>query len=211
MTDTANHAAEIAASFVDGLKEFMTVEQWEEMRAKNATPRYAGNVCASHDYCDANTVMAPAFLDVMRREIDLQSEADLALWGEAWAIAKRDHLTAPVPLSLALTMSNGFAWSDPEPTEFATYWAALNTAIAARGCGDPATWLEADAMFYKSPRLTPEAVAVIFHIDGGREPETLRSLLVSLRREAGDWAEQLCGERDGLDELLVRIDAALKA
>jgi len=211
MTDTAAQAAEIAASFVALLKEELTVTEWDEMRAKNATPEYAGSVCASHDYCDANMVMAPAFADVMGREIELQSEADCTLWGEAWDIAKRDYLSAPVPLSLALTMSNGFAWSDPEPTEFATYWAALNTAIAARGYGDPATWAEADAMFYKSPRPTPEAAAVILHTGDEREPETLRSLLVSLRREAGDWAEQLCGERDGLDELLVRIDAALKA
>lgn len=44
--------------------------------------------CASHNQCDANMYMAPAFASVMGREIDLQSDADTILWGEAWDYAK---------------------------------------------------------------------------------------------------------------------------
>ena len=44
--------------------------------------------CASHDFCDANEVMAKAFKTVMGREINLQSDYDKWIWGMAWTLAK---------------------------------------------------------------------------------------------------------------------------
>lgn len=82
----------LALAFVMLLHADLSAEQWQEMRRRNAT--YGAGVCASHDFCDANMVMAPAFEEVMGREIDLQSDSDLALWSQAWDIAKTEHLTA---------------------------------------------------------------------------------------------------------------------
>ena len=45
-------------------------------------------ICHSHDFCDANEVMAEAFAAVVGRSIDLQSDADSELWSEAWASYK---------------------------------------------------------------------------------------------------------------------------
>lgn len=87
-------AENIAAAFVKLLREALTEEQWISMRAKNATPDYAGDVCASHDYCDANDPMADAFESVVGRPVDGDNAADCRLWGEAWAIAKASDLTA---------------------------------------------------------------------------------------------------------------------
>lgn len=55
----------------------------------NKTPAYAGSSCASHDQCDANMYMAPAFEFVMGREINLQSDDDTELWGKAWDFVKQ--------------------------------------------------------------------------------------------------------------------------
>lgn len=59
-----------------------------EIRAKNLQPDYAGPVCATHDYIDANLLMLDAFRDVTGREAVPQSKADARAWSEAWAIAK---------------------------------------------------------------------------------------------------------------------------
>lgn len=53
------------------------------------------NVCASHDHCDANMPMSEAFAEVMGREIDLQNQDEIALWNEAWRIAKAEGFAFP--------------------------------------------------------------------------------------------------------------------
>ena len=45
-------------------------------------------VCCSHDYLDANETMAAAFKSTMKREIDLDDLADVALWNAAWDMSK---------------------------------------------------------------------------------------------------------------------------
>lgn len=84
--------ARLADTFASMLRDHLSPEQWEEMREKNATARYADPVCASHDYCDANDVMAAA---CRRVRVSLTTEAGRAAWNAAWPLAKRHYLTAP--------------------------------------------------------------------------------------------------------------------
>ncbi len=49
---------------------------------------YGPNVCASHDFCDANMPMAEAFESLFGREPDLISDTDFNIWAEAWDLAK---------------------------------------------------------------------------------------------------------------------------
>ena len=63
------------------------IDVMREVVEKNSTEEYDG-VCASHDYCDANLVMAEAFNKICRREAEIDSEEDSYWWGEAWNYAK---------------------------------------------------------------------------------------------------------------------------
>jgi hypothetical protein len=93
--------AALARSFVAGLRTALSPQQFEDMRARNASPDFSWPVCASHDFVDANEVMAYAFRIIMGRDIlpegqESMADADMELWNAAWAIARRDYLTAPI-------------------------------------------------------------------------------------------------------------------
>lgn len=47
--------------------------------------------CATHDFCDANVLMAEAFERAMDRSMRLESQVDMALVNGAWGIAKARH------------------------------------------------------------------------------------------------------------------------
>ena len=83
----------LALEFVTQLKACLSADQLAEIRKRNATPQYSGDVCASHDFIDANMVMNDAFEKVVGRELDAQNGADCVLWSKAWDIAKREFLT----------------------------------------------------------------------------------------------------------------------
>lgn len=87
--NTAHKARDLAYAFSRLLRAELG-DEIETVIARNQTPAYAGNICASHDFCDANEVMAAAFQEVTGREIDLQSDADSGLWSAAWKLAKED-------------------------------------------------------------------------------------------------------------------------
>jgi hypothetical protein len=89
-------AEEIAAVFAGVLIGWLTEAEMAEVRRRNATPESAGNACASHDYCDANMAMDPAFTLVTHHPAGAFQWIDNRLWSEAWGIAKRKYLTAPV-------------------------------------------------------------------------------------------------------------------
>lgn len=63
-----------------------------EIAARNARPDYQG-ACATHDFADANMIMAEAFESAMGRAIDIASDADCALWNRAWDIARARKFT----------------------------------------------------------------------------------------------------------------------
>lgn len=48
-------------------------------------------ICHSHDYTDANVIMAEAWDNVMHSEIDLQSDSQTGLWNDAWREAKDEE------------------------------------------------------------------------------------------------------------------------
>jgi hypothetical protein len=105
----------LAKAFATVLGDWLTANQWAEMRAANVNHRDDG-VCASHNYCDSNMAMAEAFKSVTGREPSASFEthydadagqhvaddpaeeaqclADSALWNAAWDIAKPRYLTA---------------------------------------------------------------------------------------------------------------------
>lgn len=75
----------IAGSFVSRLQAQMTAQQFAEMQNLNAVAD--SGICHSHDYCDANEVMADAFTNWTGREVDTTNDDDRALWSAAWAYA----------------------------------------------------------------------------------------------------------------------------
>jgi hypothetical protein len=47
-------------------------------------------VCHTHDFCDANMVMADAMLEVTGKEVDVQDDGQRHLWNQAWEYAVRN-------------------------------------------------------------------------------------------------------------------------
>lgn len=83
------HTVEMAIRFDTLLREFLTKQEYAEMKRLNSTdPAYATSSCASHNYCDANEFMSDAFTAVNGREMNPSNEADCALWNRAWEIAR---------------------------------------------------------------------------------------------------------------------------
>lgn len=91
-TLTDARAVMIGETFATMLAACLTPAQWAEMLERNRT--VGAGVCASHDFCDSNMVMDPAFTAVMGREAEASSTDDAALWSAAWDHAKARHLTA---------------------------------------------------------------------------------------------------------------------
>lgn len=89
----------VANEFARRLQDDLDPPEFDELQRRNRT--YEAGTCASHDFTDANVYMAEAFETVLGREpladgIDSETgQADAALWGEAWSIAKERYLTAP--------------------------------------------------------------------------------------------------------------------
>jgi hypothetical protein len=63
-------------------------DNFDEVCRRNATADYQGGCCASHDFCDANMVMAAAFEKAVGREFDFDNPADTDLWNAAWDRAR---------------------------------------------------------------------------------------------------------------------------
>ena len=78
---TARVATRFAALLLDDIGEAKMLE----VKARNATES-SPDVCHSHDFCDANMVMADAFQAETGRPIDIDSDADLKTWNDAWAM-----------------------------------------------------------------------------------------------------------------------------
>lgn len=95
LTETP-HKEWLAERFAAILKEWLTAEQWADMKRKNETdPRYTGGVCASHDYCDANMAMDQAWRERFATSPNADDEAQATLWSTAWDLAKERHLGKP--------------------------------------------------------------------------------------------------------------------
>jgi len=82
----------IATEFCKVLREWLTPEQMREVVKRNET--YGADVCATHDFCDANMAMLEAFTTAGERTIlDCEDgtpefEDATALWNRVWDMAK---------------------------------------------------------------------------------------------------------------------------
>jgi hypothetical protein len=85
--------AKLADEFDAELRAELSESDYDDAVVLNRDEESAG-VCHTHDFCDANVFMAEAFEKVVGRPIDLQSDADTALWNAAWSEWKsRDVVT----------------------------------------------------------------------------------------------------------------------
>ena len=86
----------IAKAFRDEMRRELPQEILERIDHKNWQSGKDG-CCASHDYCDSNTLMGGAFVSVMGRESLAGSSKDVELWNRAWYMAA-DQGFAKFPL-----------------------------------------------------------------------------------------------------------------
>lgn len=88
--------AMLANRFGRDMAEALSVDEMAEVRRRNATLAYDAGCCATHDFCDANMVMHPAFIAVLGVDpLDhMEDERLTRIWNAAWNIAQRDHFTA---------------------------------------------------------------------------------------------------------------------
>jgi hypothetical protein len=83
----------IAEAFAANLRQRLSPADHAEMKRRNRTNAYEkSGSCASHDFCDANMEMAAAFQRIEGREFDTTSDADHAVWNQAWEIARQKFI-----------------------------------------------------------------------------------------------------------------------
>lgn len=92
---------QLAREFSNLLRKELTAEEMRKVIADNEASKDPAT-CASHDYIDANIVMAEAFKKVVGRKVTMPSDVekntklgdredeDLALWESAWDMAKKN-------------------------------------------------------------------------------------------------------------------------
>ncbi|RWA45692.1 hypothetical protein AU476_01265 [Cupriavidus sp. UYMSc13B] len=80
-------AKTIAAAFSRMLRESLTNAEMEEVIVRNRSLINTTS-CASHDFCDANELMAEAFTEV-GIDFDVDNDEQRLLWNAAWDIAMR--------------------------------------------------------------------------------------------------------------------------
>lgn len=78
-------AATIARHFLRLLREDIGPDNYAEACVRNARETN-DSICHSHDFCDANMTMQAAF-GAVGRVAEVDDDADLELWGAAWALA----------------------------------------------------------------------------------------------------------------------------
>lgn len=101
MEALAPDAKDLAGVFSKVVRERLT-DHLNEIRRRNRESAAAGerNVCATHDFCDANMLMHEALCrcygvkDFPASNLS-ESETLTGLWNEAWDIAKRNEFLPP--------------------------------------------------------------------------------------------------------------------
>jgi hypothetical protein len=77
----------IAATFTAKLVDELGDTRMETVVQRNLTEE-SPNVCHSHDFCDANVVMADAFSEETGHDVDFEDGGHIDLWNEAWELAR---------------------------------------------------------------------------------------------------------------------------
>ena len=82
-------AQDLSELFVENVRDFTSPNEWKLMDERNESDPN-DSICHSHDFCDANVAMIEAFktLGVDEDLVCGQNEEVMALWDEAWGIAK---------------------------------------------------------------------------------------------------------------------------
>ena len=83
----------LARAFSEQLIKDIGYAKVKEVNARNAVETNP-DVCASHDFCDANMTMLRAFERVTGKaehELNFESQAEMDLWNSAWSIAKQNN------------------------------------------------------------------------------------------------------------------------
>ena len=78
----------IANAFARRLLVDIGPENLETCRELNTS---YGPSCPTHDFCDANVTMSEAFAEVCGEEMDLQTDAHVALWNAAWDLCRANN------------------------------------------------------------------------------------------------------------------------
>jgi len=78
---------ELANAFVRHLLADIGPDNLAKCRELSAS---YGPACPSHDYCDANVTMVESFAEVCGEEMNLESDANITLWNDAWTLARRN-------------------------------------------------------------------------------------------------------------------------
>jgi len=79
---------DVGTKFAELVRECLSDSEYKKMCRLNAAETDA-NICHSHDYCDANVLMADAMAEFDLPELSSKSDDDfIAFWGAAWDYAK---------------------------------------------------------------------------------------------------------------------------
>lgn len=103
MLDLSIDQDKLSERFIELLVKEIGDESFGEVVRRNADRSHA-SVCHSHDFCDANMVMAVAWHETVGRHFEFDSESQAAHWSRAWALAvekmpqHHDRLQAANPL-----------------------------------------------------------------------------------------------------------------
>lgn len=82
----------IAREFCNLLRSQLNTSEFNEMVWRHVNEGYvSSNACVSHEYCDANMVMAEAFEAVVGEIAKVVNEQHVALWSAAWDAAKANN------------------------------------------------------------------------------------------------------------------------
>lgn len=87
MNATTTTPEQLAQKFIELLRKEIGYHSFAEACRRNNTREYQQrDICASHDFCDANVVMAAAF-EAFGIVVDVDDDAQIALWSRAWHLA----------------------------------------------------------------------------------------------------------------------------
>ncbi len=80
----------LKAAFIKQLKSELSEADFAEVLKRNAAEADK-RICHSHDYIDANAVMADAFEACFKELIDFENQMHLDIINEAWLLAKTNN------------------------------------------------------------------------------------------------------------------------
>ena len=88
MTDIKD-TIRLARAFGEQVQSTFRVDTFREICDRNKGQYADSDICATHDFCDANMAMAQAFKDVTGRDADGDNGGDATLWNDAWELARK--------------------------------------------------------------------------------------------------------------------------